>query len=258
MDAVRILLAHAGTKVGDDADITFVDAPPAELERVLGDAGLTARDLVVLVSPGLGSSGQQLSGLVELRTPVLRVGALAGPLLASELRAKAPCAVWVASPWRGVTTVAHAALRAPTCQVYRSEDLTGTELACALVTVLCAALGAARGLGAGSGLQALAVSQGIAEGARLHTAVGGQSRTFSGLAGVGELLAAASSPDHAAVRRGYALARGEPDAALAELCDALLSREPGLVITRGVRAVAAGEAKAGDVLRGLLEREPEV
>ncbi len=266
VDAAERLLWAAGSDVvraeGRSAeslfaDMLLIDGPVAELRAVLGRLAPGPGDVVILAARGLDSrTGGRLSELVGQESACVRVAALAGPLLSGEIERGAPSAVVVASPYAGVCALAHRAFRSPICQVYQSDDLVGTELAGALVEVLCAALGAARGLGAGVGVQALAVSRGIAEGARLFTRAGAQARTFSGLAGVGELIAAASVPDHPALHHGLALARGERDPALVELCDALLRRASHLPITEGVRRVAAGQARAEDVLRDMIEREP--
>ena len=84
---------------------------------------------------------------------------------------------------------------------------------------------------------------------------GGDARTFAGLAGVGELVAAAALPDHPGHVRGLALARGETDAAAAALCGALLGRVKDLPITGAVGALATGKARAAEVLAGLMTRE---
>ncbi len=264
LTAVRHLLKAGGAGVveGDDAaklaaDVVFIDVSATDLRATIRRLRPTPADRVVFASRGLvGATGQRFSEIVEEESACVRVGALAGPLLLGEIERGAPCAVLIASAYADVGRVVHGALRSPVCQVYQTEDLTGTELAQALVEVVCAALGAARGLGAGVGLQALAVARGVAEGAQLFVRVGGQARTFSGLAGVGELIAAASIPDHPALRRGLALARGESDPGLVDLCDALLRRAEDLPITQGVRAVASGQRRAQDVLREMLEREP--
>jgi glycerol-3-phosphate dehydrogenase (NAD(P)+) len=99
------------------------------------------------------------------------------------------------------------------------------------------------------------VSRGAAEGARLASRQEGDPRTFSGLAGTGELVASLAVPDHPGGRRGLALARGEPDDDLAELCAALLAVEPNLPITAGVGAVAAGHLSAQDALATLMTRD---
>ena len=265
--ALELLLQAAGTMVlrptteesADQiaADLLFVDVAPSALRGLLNALQPGPRDTVVLSSRGLDdTTGRRLSELVEEHSACLRVGALAGPLLYTEIQRQAPSAVLIASPYDAVSRAVHTALRSTACQVYRSNDLTGAELSGALVEVLCAALGAARGLGAGVGLQALAVSRGIAEGSALFQRVGGNPRTFAGLAGVGELVAAASVQDHPGLRRGLALARGERDPALVSLCDALLRRERELPITRAVREVASGEGSAEHVLRELLEQDP--
>jgi glycerol-3-phosphate dehydrogenase (NAD(P)+) len=117
------------------------------------------------------------------------------------------------------------------------------------------ALGLARGLGLGVGAQALLVSRGVAEGARLARKGSGDPRTFSGLAGVGELVACAALPDHPGFVRGLALARGEADPAAAALCAALLGRVKDLPITQAVGALATGKARAAEVIAGLMTRD---
>jgi glycerol-3-phosphate dehydrogenase (NAD(P)+) len=99
------------------------------------------------------------------------------------------------------------------------------------------------------------VSRGVAEGARLARKGGGDPRTFSGLAGVGELVACAALPDHPGFVRGLALARGEGDPAAAALCAALLGRVKDLPITQAVGALATGRARAAEVIAGLMTRD---
>jgi glycerol-3-phosphate dehydrogenase (NAD(P)+) len=139
--------------------------------------------------------------------------------------------------------------------VYTSGDLPGVEVAGALVEVLAMALGIARGLGLGVGAQAMLVTRGAVEGARLAAKEQGDPRTFSGLAGIGELVAAAGLPDHPAHVRGLAMARGEPDPEAAALCEALLGRVAHLPITAAVRTLAQGRARPAEVIASLMQRE---
>lgn len=241
--------------LGAFSDLLVVGVPAAELRATVRRCAPDAGTRLLVVSHGLDpGSGRPLSELVELESACLRVGVLAGPLFASEVRRGSPGAAVVASRFDEVGRRVSAALHSRLCRVYPSPDLAGVELSVALVDVLGCALGAARGLGMGVGLQAMVVTRGLAEGARLLQRAGADPRTFAGLAGAGKLVAAAALPDDEDLQRGLALARGEPDAAMTARCDALLGIEKDLPITAAVRAVAGGQANAKAALGGLLER----
>lgn len=243
-------------EVAARSDVVLVDVAPARLPGLVRAMAPGPAARVVMVSRGLEvPGGRRLSEIVAAESACLRVGALAGPIVAAEVRRKSPCAAVAASRFTEVAQAVGDALHSSMCRVYHSEDLAGVELAGALVEVVAAALGASRGLGMGIGLQALVVTRGIAEGARLCARAGGDPRTFSGLAGSGELVACLGLPDHPAQVRGLALARGEKDPELAALCEGLLARCRDLPITQGVLAVSLGHAKVADAMALLLGRE---
>jgi glycerol-3-phosphate dehydrogenase (NAD(P)+) len=242
--------------LAEDADLVIIDVPPATLRAAvrLLRPGPSAR--VLIATRALEDArGGRLSEVVTAESACLRVGAVAGPIVPGEVRRRSPCAAVVASRFEEVQHLGTRALHSPLCRTYPSGDLVGVELAGALVEVATVALGAARGLGLGAGLQALVVTRAIAEGGRLAARLGGEAQTFAGLAGAGELVAAMGLADHPGHHRGLALARGERDPELVTLCEALLSGSRDLPITEGVRRVAAGEAKLVDAMQALLERE---
>src|SRR4029078_4300687 len=76
----------------------------------------------------------------------------------------------------------------PMLRLYRSKDLAGVELASALSGAYTVALGVCDGLGMGPAPRAVLITRAIAEASRLGQAVGGEARTFAGLAGLGNLL----------------------------------------------------------------------
>ncbi len=266
-------LVYLAERAGNNAVLLPTEVEGAPLAVAHSDLVLLAtspellRPLVRALRPGPGSvvvvagrgldpeSGRRLSEIVPLESACLRVGALGGPLLPAELRQGSPGACVVASAFEEVNQRTVKALHSPLFRVYPSRDLADVELAGALVLVLSAALGVARGMGLGVGTQAVLVTRGIAEGARLARRTGGDPSTFSGLAGVGELVAASSLPDHPGQSRGRALASGGQDLPLAALCDALLSRERDLPITAGIRLLAQGKISAAQLLHGLTERQ---
>ena len=73
-------------------------------------------------------------------------------------------------------------------------DVVGTEIAGAVKNVIALAVGMAEGLGMGDNSKASIITRGLAETMRLGLAVGGEATTFSGLAGVGDLIATCMSP----------------------------------------------------------------
>lgn len=256
-EALARVAKAAGSQVVDglDADIVLLTVPAAEVRPCVRKLAPGPSARVIVATRGLEpGTGKRLSQVVEEESACLRVGAIAGPILPAELRRKSPCAAVVASPFEETCRAASTALHSPLCRVYTSSDLAGVEVAGALVEVLAMALGAARGLGLGVGAQAMLVSRGVAEGMR----IGGDARTFAGLAGVGDLVAAAALPDHPGHVRGLALARGERDADAVALCDALLRRSQDLPITGAVRRLAAGEVRAAEVIADLMQRELRV
>ncbi len=266
-------LVYLAERAGNNAVLLPMEVEGAPLAVAHSDLLLLAsapeqlRPLVRALRPGPGSvvvvairgldpeTGRRLSEIVPLESGCLRVGVLGGPLLPAELRRGSPGAAVVASAFEEVNQRTVKALHTPLFRVYPSRDLADVELAGALVLVLSTALGVARGMGLGVGTQAVLVTRGIAEGARLARRTGGDPSTFSGLAGVGELVAASSMPDHPGLARGLALAAGGEDLPLAALCDALLERERDLPITAGIRQLARRKISAAQLLHGLTERQ---
>ena len=79
-------------------------------------------------------------------------------------------------------------------RVYTSEDVIGCEIAGALKNVVAIAAGMAAGLGTGDNTRAMVITRSLAELSRLGSAMGGDPRTFAGLAGMGDLIATCISP----------------------------------------------------------------
>ena len=105
-----------------------------------------------------------------------------------------------------------------TFRVYTNPDVVGCEIAGALKNVVAIAAGMAAGLGYGDNTKAALITRGLAELARLGVALGGDPLTFSGLAGMGDLVATCTSPKSRNRTVGVELGRGRPlDEILAEM-----------------------------------------
>ncbi len=166
---------------------------------------------VVVAGRGLEpATSRWLTDVVLEESPVLRVGALAGPAPVEEILNGGLCAGVVASPYEEVRQLAVQALHSGRYRLYDSPDLVGVQLAGAVTPVLAALVGVAKGLrGAGVGIHAMVLSRGLEEAGRLARAMGADPMTFVGLAGVGDLVAAQAVPNHPHYDAGLALTRGD-------------------------------------------------
>ena len=150
-----------------------------------------------------------MSEVIQEETDVLRVGCLAGPNLAKEIADNQPAATVVASRFEEVIQLGQKLLRNDMFQVYGNQDLIGVELCGVLKNIIAIASGALSGLGLGENARALLVSRGIVEMIHLGVALGGNTKAFLGLAGIGDLVATCSSTLSRNYTVGYRMAKGE-------------------------------------------------
>ena len=134
-----------------------------------------------------------MTEVIRQETSVLRTGALAGPNLAKELLAGQPAATVIASEFNEVIEAGIKALASKKFRVYGSEHTKGIELAGALKNVIAIASGLINGLGFGTNMQALSITRGLREMILVAKAVGAEARPFLGTAGIGDLVATATS-----------------------------------------------------------------
>lgn len=134
-----------------------------------------------------------MSEVILDETVVVRVGCLAGPNIAGELADEQPAATVVASKYEEVIEEGERLLRNDRFQVYGNKDLIGIELAGVLKNIIAIASGALSGLGLGENARGLLISRGMAEMIYIGKAMGGHTKAFVGLAGVGDLVTTCSS-----------------------------------------------------------------
>ncbi len=117
-----------------------------------------------------------------------RIGVLYGPSHAEEVGAGKPTTVVVAMPDDAVAHAAQRAFMTDRLRVYVNADLVGVEIAGSVKNVMALAAGMADGVGLGDNAKAALVTRGLAEIKRLGLALGADPLTFSGLAGLGDLI----------------------------------------------------------------------
>ncbi|MGB7818876.1 MAG: NAD(P)H-dependent glycerol-3-phosphate dehydrogenase [Ornithinibacter sp.] len=186
-------------EAADGADIVVLAVPSQTLRANLSSWGsaLPPSAAVVSLMKGveLGTTKRMSEVISEVgQVENERIVVVSGPNLAREIAAKQPAASTVAAGSEAMAERVAAACAAPYFRPYTGTDVVGTEIAGAVKNVIALAVGMAEGLGMGDNSKASIITRGLAETTRLGTAVGGDAVTFSGLAGVGDLIATCMSP----------------------------------------------------------------
>ncbi len=220
----------------EDADVIVLAVPSHGLRAVLESArpAIAAELPIVSLAKGI-EQGTHLR-MTEVVADVLaghradRIGVVTGPNLAREVAEGQPTASVVAIPDAETATFLQSLCMTATFRVYTNPDVVGCEIAGALKNVVAIAAGIAAGLGYGDNTKAALITRGLAELARLGVALGGEPLTFSGLAGMGDLVATCTSPKSRNRHVGEELARGRP------LADIVADMN---MVAEGVKSTAA-------------------
>lgn len=137
-----------------------------------------------------------------------RVAIITGPNLANELVLRQPAAAVAAASTLDLAHRVQALFTTPYYRVYTSTDVLGCELAGAVKSVIALGVGIAVGMDLGENTQAMLITRGLNEVARLGAAHGADPLSVAGLAGLGDLVASCSSPLSRNRTFGEALGRG--------------------------------------------------
>jgi glycerol-3-phosphate dehydrogenase (NAD(P)+) len=221
------------------SDIIFLAVPSVHIEEIAVELGkhIDGRHYLVHVSRGLvGEALEPVSHVLRRLTPARRIGCLAGPISSECLADGTPGGGIVGSEFPEVGDAVREAIAGPTLRLYHTEDLVGCETSSALVGLLALCLGYAREMGFGPATTSVLMTRGMAEAARVGISLGAEERTYSGMAGFGDLMAAVAGDERPEVRLGRALARGVSLDAAAREASAYVE---GVVIARRIQLHAA-------------------
>jgi glycerol-3-phosphate dehydrogenase (NAD(P)+) len=248
-----------------EADLVCLAVPSRAFREVAESLPGSAPRLIL--TKGLDpASGGRLSQVIA-DAPV---AVLSGPNHAEEIAQGLPALAVLASEDEELATELQHAIISPRFRVYVNTDVVGVELCAASKNVMALAAGAVDGLEAGDNAKAALITRGLSEMARLGEACGARAETFSGLAGMGDLVVTCWSRHSRNRRAGELIARGaSPEEAVAEidqvveglttapvLRDLARRLEIELPITEAVCAVLEG-ASLQDLASGLMGRQPK-
>lgn len=218
-ERVRPTLDPAEAFAGTEAILWAVSVQATSEELLRLNGFLPSETPLVSTSKGIeAGSGRRTTEI--LATSVGRtagVAVLSGPTFAAEVARSLPAAAVIASEEPALCTTLQSLLSSPTLRLYRSADVIGVEIAGASKNVVAIAAGLVDGLQLGQNTRAALLTRALAEIRRLGTRMGGAPETFSGLAGVGDLILTATGDLSRNRRVGLALATG------VSLVDALAS-----------------------------------
>ncbi len=179
------------------ADLLVMGVPSHGMRETAKELASFLRPWVPVVSLSKGLEQGTLLRMTEVlgeELPGHPHGVLTGPNLAKEILAGDAAASVVAMEDTAIAEALQEVFSTDLFRVYTNHDVTGCEVAGALKNVMAIASGMADGLGTGDNTRAAVITRGLAELTRLGCAMGGEMPTFSGLAGMGDLIATCISP----------------------------------------------------------------
>lgn len=179
------------------AELLIVGVPTSAVRTTLEQAKPWINAWIPLVSLSKGFETGTLLRMTEVVKQVVPghpVAALTGPNIAREIMAGQAAATVLASRDLSVASEIQKVLHRGLLRVYTNHDVIGCELGGALKNVVAIACGMAQGLGVGDNTRSMVMTRGLAELTRLGVAMGGEPETFSGLAGMGDMITTCISP----------------------------------------------------------------
>ena len=177
-----------------DKDLVVVVVPSHVMRNVTKEMAGHLSDSVILISASKGIEQKThltMSGVIKENLPDVDEGRLAvisGPSFAKEVAQKIPTSVTVACKNPECAALVQHLFATPYFRVYSSDDIIGVELGGSVKNVIAIAAGITDGLGLGLNTRAALITRGMTEIRRLGLHLGANPRTFTGLAGFGDLV----------------------------------------------------------------------
>ncbi len=195
-----------------EADVLVMAVPSQSFRSVLIEVAEQVRPWIPIVSLVKGleqGTRRRMTQIVAEVMPGHPAGVLAGPNIAKEVVKGYAAAATIAMPDLRSAEMLQELFRTKLFRVYTGTDVVGVELAGALKNVFAIAVGFGDGLEAGHNTRAMVITRSLRELTRLGVAMGGEADTFSGLAGMGDLIATCTSPLSRNRHVGFELAKGK-------------------------------------------------
>ncbi|MBQ8600916.1 MAG: NAD(P)-dependent glycerol-3-phosphate dehydrogenase [Clostridia bacterium] len=274
---MQIPTAIQFTKSLEDAcmekEILLFAVPSVYVRSTAAKVRPFAKEGQIIVNVAKGIEAETLMSMTQIieqeLEKVLPMVALSGPTHAEEVALDLPTAIVSASEDLSAAKQVQS-LFADTCmRVYTNQDIAGVELCGAMKNIIALAAGISAGLHYGDNTKAALITRGMAEITRLGLAMGCQEQTFSGLAGIGDLIVTATSTHSRNNRAGFLIGQGySPKEAIKEIGMVVegINALPAAVklaehhqvempIISAIDAVVRHGADPAETVRRLMERD---
>ncbi|HLS52793.1 MAG TPA: NAD(P)H-dependent glycerol-3-phosphate dehydrogenase [Tissierellaceae bacterium] len=192
----ELKLSNNIEEVLSDKDIVLLATPSHSIRQILKEYGshIKREQIIVNVAKGIENDTlMRVSQIVQEFLPDNKYVMLSGPSHAEEVARGIPTTVVSASTDRDAAQYIQDVFMTVDFRVYTNLDVVGVELAGALKNVIALAAGISDGSGYGDNTKAALMTRGIFEMARLGEKMGASPSTFSGLAGIGDLIVTCTS-----------------------------------------------------------------
>lgn len=193
------------------ADITIIATPSFAVRETA--ARLKGKEVGIVVNVAKGFEKEtmlRLSQVIKEELPDKKLVILSGPSHAEEVAKNIPTTVVAASENADAAKNVQDALIGKNFRIYINSDVIGVEIGGALKNVIAVAAGIENGLKSGDNTRAALITRGLAELARLGTAMGADRKTFMGLSGLGDLIVTCISEHSRNNRFGNLVGSGVP------------------------------------------------
>lgn len=257
-----------------DKEILLFAVPSVFVRSTAKNAKPFIKDGQIIVDVAKGIEPGTLMTLTEviadeLKNDTVRLVALSGPTHAEEVARDLPTTIVSACEDEKTAEYVQHFFSSPFMRVYTNTDVRGIEICGAMKNVIALAAGISRGLGYGDNAKAALITRGLAELSRLGARIGCEPQTFSGLAGMGDLIVTCTSEHSRNNQCGYLLGQGieaseavkkvgmvvEGINALPAAMELAKRYEVEMPIAEAVNAIVNEGMEPKEAVNGLLNRE---
>ncbi len=196
-----------------EAEMILFVVPSHALNDVAAQAKqyIKPQTIIISAAKGFHSEGQlRLSQVIAQYLPHNPLAVLSGPTHAEEVGRALPTAIVLAGKDNDMLLKVQDIFMNNKFRVYTNSDIIGVEIGGAVKNVIALGAGIIEGLGLGDNSKAALITRGLAEIIRLGEAMGAKKETFSGLAGLGDLVVTAGSRHSRNFRAGTLIGQGNP------------------------------------------------
>jgi glycerol-3-phosphate dehydrogenase (NAD(P)+) len=225
-----------------EADL-IVLAVPSHVFRSVAESlvpFLHERQYVVSLTKGIENAtyltmSQVLAEVTAEVLPDEHIGVLSGPSHAEEIAKDLPTTAVASANSKKASKIIQEVFHSSTLRIYLNQDIVGVEIAGSVKNIMAIAAGIIEGAKIGDNAKAALITRGLHEMKRLGMRLGAFQETFSGLAGIGDLVVTCCSSHSRNRSVGFRIGQGEK---LNDIIESMNMVAEGVKTTKSVHGLA--------------------